>query len=100
VEADRVVDEETTMRMQTEGNVRLIDADGKITYSDSMDLSDDFRDCFVDALRLHNPDKTRMAAARADRSSGTFTVFYSGVYTACEACKDDPKKSPLWEVQR
>jgi len=28
-----------------------------------------------------------------------FTVFYSGVYTACEACKDDPKKPPLWQVK-
>jgi len=99
VEADRVIYDETTKRMHAEGNVRLTEADGKITYSDSMDLSDDFRDGFVDALRLDTPDKTRMAAARADRSSGTFTVFYSGVYTACEACKDDPKKPPLWQVK-
>ena len=99
VEADRVIYDETTKRMQAEGNVRLTEADGRITYSDSMDLSDDFRDGFVDALRLDTPDKTRMAAARADRSSGTFTVFYSGVYTACEACKDDPKKPPLWQVK-
>ena len=64
-----------------------------------MDLSDDFRDGFVDSLRLDTPDQTRMAAARADRTSGTFTVFHSGVYTACEACKDDPKKPPLWQVK-
>ena len=67
--------------------------------SDIMDLSDDFRDGFVDSLRLDTPDKTRMAAARAERSSGTFTVFHSGVYTACEPCKDDPKKPPLWQVK-
>ena len=23
----------------------------------------------------------------------------NGVYTACEPCKDDPKKPPLWQVQ-
>ena len=40
-----------------------------------------------------------MAAARADRSSGDFTVFQSGVYTACEPCKDDPKKPPLWQIK-
>ena len=40
-----------------------------------------------------------MAAARADRTSGTFTVMHSGVYTACEPCKDDPKKPPLWQVK-
>ena len=40
-----------------------------------------------------------MAAARADRSDGNYTVFQSGVYTACEPCKDDPKKPPLWQVK-
>ena len=31
--------------------------------------------------------------------SGNFTVLHSGVYTACEPCKDDPKKPPLWQVK-
>ena len=26
-------------------------------------------------------------------------MFQNGVYTACEACKDDPKKPPLWQVK-
>ena len=40
-----------------------------------------------------------MAAARAERTSGNYTVFHNGVYTACEPCKDDPKKPPLWQVK-
>jgi LPS-assembly protein len=99
LEADKVTYDETTRRMQAEGNVRLTEPDGKITYSDMMEMSDDFRDGFVDSLRLDTPDKTRMAAARADRSNGNFTVFHSGVYTACEPCKDDPKKPPLWQIK-
>ena len=99
VEADRLIYDETTKRLRAEGNVRLNEADGRITYSDSMDLSDDFRDGFVDSMHIDTADQTRMAAARADRTSGTFTVFHSGVYTACEACKDDPKRPPLWQVK-
>ena len=64
-----------------------------------MDLSDDYRDGFVDSLRLDPPEQTRMAATRADRSSGNYTVFENGVYTACAPCKDDPKKPPLWQVK-
>ncbi len=64
-----------------------------------MDLSDDYRDGFVDSLRLDTPDQTRMAATRADRASGNYTVFHNGVYTACQPCKDDPKKPPLWQVK-
>ena len=99
LEADRVIYDETTKRLHAEGNVRLTDAQGQITYGDLMNLSDDFRDGFVNSLRVETPEQTRMAAARADRSSGEFTVFQSGVYTACEACKDDPRKPPLWQIK-
>ena len=67
--------------------MRLTEPDGRITYSDIMNLSDDFRDGFVDSLRLDTADQTRMAAARADRSAGAFTVFHNGVYTACEPAR-------------
>ncbi len=99
LESDRVEYDETTKRLHAEGNVRLTEVDGKITYGQIMNLSDDFRDGFVDSLRLDAPDQTRFAAARADRTSGKFTVFQSGVYTACEPCKDDPKKPPFWQVK-
>jgi LPS-assembly protein len=99
LEADRVIYDENTKRMHAEGNVRLTERDGKVTHAELMNLSDDFRDGFVDSLRLDSPDQTRMAAARADRSAGNFTVFHSGVYTACEPCKDDPRKPPLWQIK-
>jgi LPS-assembly protein len=40
-----------------------------------------------------------MAATRADRSGGNLTVLQNGVYTACEACADDPRKPPKWQVK-
>jgi len=99
LEADKVIYDQTTKRLHAEGNARLTEADGKVTYGQIMDLSDDYRDGFVDSLRLDAPDQTRMAAARAERSSGNYTVFHSGVYTACAPCRDDPKKPPLWQVK-
>jgi LPS-assembly protein len=99
VEADKVIYDQKTKRLHAEGNIRMTDADGKITYANIMDLSDDYRDGFVDSLRADTADHTRMAATRADRSSGNYTVFQNGVYTACEPCKDDPKKPPLWQVK-
>ncbi|WP_316159916.1 LPS-assembly protein LptD [Bradyrhizobium sp. SZCCHNRI20481] len=99
VEADRVIYDQKTKRLHAEGNIRMTDADGKITYANSLDLSDDYRDGFVDSLRVETEDQTRMAATRADRSKGNYTVFENGVYTACAPCKDDPKKPPLWQVK-
>jgi LPS-assembly protein len=99
VEADKVIYDQKTKRLHAEGNIRMTDAEGKVTYANIMDLSDDYRDGFVDSLRVDTADATRMAATRADRSSGNYTVFENGVYTACAPCKDDPKKPPLWQVK-
>ncbi len=99
VEADKVIYDQKTKRLHAEGNIRMTDADGKVTYANIMDLSDDYRDGFVDSLRVDTADATRMAATRADRSSGNYTVFENGVYTACAPCKNDPKKPPLWQVK-
>jgi LPS-assembly protein len=99
LEADRVIYDQRTKRLHAEGNVRLTEADGKVTTGEIIDLSDDFRDGFIDSLRLEGPEQTHMAANRAERKSGALTIFYSGVYTACEPCKDDPRKPPKWQVK-
>ena len=66
LEADRVIYDEKAKRLRAEGNARLTQPDGNITYGQIIDLTDDYRDGFVDLLRLEMPDDTRMAAVRAD----------------------------------
>ena len=99
IEADKVIYDQRSKRLHAEGNARLTEADGKISYGEILDLNDNYRDGFIDSLRLETPDETRMAAARADRTGENYTVFQSGVYTACEPCRDDPRKPPLWQVK-
>lgn len=99
LEANKVIYDQKTKRLRAEGNARLTEAGGQVTYGEIMDLSDDYRDGFVDSLRVDAPQQTSIAAARAERSAGNYSVFHSGVYTACEPCKDDPKKPPLWQVK-
>jgi LPS-assembly protein len=99
LEADKVIYDQITKRVHAEGNARLTEENGKITYGEIIDLSDGFRDGFVDSLRIDTPDQTRMAAARADRTDANYLVMQNGVYTACEACREDPRKPPLWQVK-
>jgi LPS-assembly protein len=99
LEANKVIYDQKSKRLHAEGNVILVEANGRITYGEIIDLSDDFRNGFVDSLRLDTPDETRFAAARAQRSGGRFTVFESGVYTACKPCIEDPRKPPLWQIK-
>jgi LPS-assembly protein len=99
VEADEVVYDQKNKRLRAQGNARLTEPNGRITYGQVINLTDDYRDGFVDSLRLEAPDDTRYAAQRADRSQGNYTVLQNGVYTACEPCKDNPKKPPEWQVR-
>jgi len=99
LEADRVIYDQKKKRLHAEGNARLTEPNGQVTHGEIMDLSDDYRDGFVDSLRIELPDQSRIAAARADRTGGQFSVFESSVYTACAPCKDNPKKPPLWQVK-
>ncbi|MEA2936860.1 MAG: LPS-assembly protein [Alphaproteobacteria bacterium] len=99
LEADKVIFDQKTKRLHAEGNVRLSEPDGKVIHGEIIDLSDDFRDGFVDSLRIEGPDQTRIAANRLERTAGNLSVFQSGVYTACEPCKDDPTKPPKWQVK-
>jgi LPS-assembly protein len=99
VEADRVIYDQKTKRLRAEGNARLTEPSGRITYGQVINLSDDYRDGFVDSLRMETPDETRFAGSRADRLQGKYEVLQNGVYTACEPCKEHPEKPPEWQVR-
>src|SRR5262249_51988496 len=83
IAADRVGSAGDARGLRAEGKARLTEADGKAPFGQIIDLTDDYRDGFVDSLRVETIDDTRLAAARANRSEGNFTVFENGVYTAC-----------------
>lgn len=99
LEADQVTYDRKADRIHAQGNVRYRTKDGKVVYGDVVELSKDFKEGFVQSLLLETPQKTRFAAARVDRTGGNTSVFQSGVYTACETCKEDPSRPPLWQVK-
>ncbi len=99
LEADKVSYNKTTGRLIASGHVKLVDPTGAAAYSDYIDITDDFRDGFVNSLRVDTPQRTHFGAASAERTGGEKTVFTKGTYTACEPCKDHPEKPPLWNVR-
>lgn len=99
LQADRVAYDQKKNRVRAMGNVKLTQPDGNVVYAESLDLTDDFRDGFVESLRLHTVDRTRFAAARGRREEGKLSVFDRGVYTACEPCRENPEKPPLWQIK-
>ncbi|PWL18180.1 LPS-assembly protein LptD [Falsochrobactrum shanghaiense] len=97
--ADQVTYNQQTRRMTASGNVEIIERDGNRIYSDHIDVTDSFRDGFVNGLRVETTDNTRFAAESAERSNGEITAFNNGVYTACEACEKNPDKPVLWQIK-
>ncbi len=97
--ARKVTYNQRTGRLFAEGNVEIVQPDGTRIYADKVDITDDFKDGFVNALRVETTDNTRFAAESAERTAGKVTTFNQGVYTACEPCKDNPDKPPLWQIK-
>jgi LPS-assembly protein len=99
LEAERITYDRKANTMFAEGNVRMKTKSGDVIYAERLELTQDFKKGFVDSLRLEGADRTHFAAAHADRRDGDVTVLRSGVYTACEPCKEDPKKPVAWQVK-
>jgi LPS-assembly protein len=106
LQADRVTYDRRTGRVYAEGNARLTEANGSVVTGSRFELSDDFRAGFIDSLQVEQviadqgpPGRGRFSAPRAERAEGETTVFERGTYTACEPCKNNPERPPLWRVK-
>ncbi len=97
--ADRVVYDRATNTLAAEGNVRIKDPDGAVITADQITLTDDFRDGFIDALKLVTKDDTRIVASSASRQAGNVTVFEKGWFTPCKVCEEKPSKPPTWRIR-
>ncbi len=99
LQADRVVYNRVTKRVYAEGHAKMTDEHGDIVYGSRFELSDNFRDGFIDSVQVLTSDKTRFTSPRVERSNGDVTVLQQGAYTACEPCKDHPERPPFWQVR-
>ncbi len=99
LEADQVIYRSDSERVFAEGHVVLTEPTGEVLHANSLELTDQFHDGFIHSLRIDTVDSTHFVAPRAERIADRQTIFERGTYTACDACKDDPTKPPLWQVR-
>lgn len=97
--AERVTYDRATARLTASGDVEILEEDGNRIYADSIDVTDDFADGFVNALRVEAVDDTYFAAESAERVDDRMTTFNSGLYTACEPCEENPDKPVTWNIK-
>ena len=89
--AQRVTYHRDTSRVVASGHVEIIERDGNRILADQIDVTDDFSEGFVQALRVETVEDTYFAAENAERTAGRLTTFNRAVYTACEPCEEDPE---------
>ncbi len=97
--AQRVTYDQVNGRMLASGKIEFVEPSGNRIYADTLDVTDDFANGFINTLRLETTDDTHLAAESAERIDSTYFVLHNGVYTACKPCADHPEKPPLWQVK-
>jgi LPS-assembly protein len=97
--AKRVEYDQKTGRMMAIGEIEMVEPSGNRIYADKLDVTDDFANGFVEAIRIETTDNTRLVANKGRRVDGDRMILEKGVYTACEPCKEHPEKPPLWQVK-
>nr|WP_234902482.1 LPS-assembly protein LptD [Agrobacterium larrymoorei] len=97
--AQRVEYNQSTGRVLARGNIELIEPTGNRIYADDLDVTDNFSQGFVNALRVETTDNTRIIGESAERVNEDVMILNNGIYTACLPCAERPDKPPLWQVK-
>lgn len=97
--AREVTYDQKTGRLKARGNIELIEPTGNRIYGDEMDMSDDFANGFLNALRIETTDLTKLAATSGERVNDEEMILNHAVYTACTPCATNPTHRGIWEVK-
>lgn len=97
--ADKVVWNRKTGAITATGNIRTVDEDGNVLYTDHIDLTDEFKAGATQDLLLVLREGGRLAARSSERDAEGHTVMHQAVYSGCDVIDDQgcPKR-PSWEL--
>ncbi len=86
-------------KVQATGDVVLNEVTGDTYFADSVELKDKMKDGFVRGLHGVLADGSRFTAEEAEKVADLKIIMRKGSYTACEPCKADPSRAPLWAIK-
>jgi LPS-assembly protein len=97
--ADKVEWNRKTGAITGIGNIRFVDEDGDVLYTDHIDLTEEFKAGATQDLLLVLREGGRMAANSSERDAAGRTVLHQAAYSGCEVVDDEGcPKSPSWEL--
>lgn len=96
--ADRLVYDRNTGTAAATGHVVLMEPDGEVMFAAYAELTNGMNDAILKDMRALLAQNGKLAANGARRYAGEINQLSKVVYTACNLCKKDPSKPPLWEI--
>ena len=97
--ADRVVFDRNTGTAAATGNVVLLEPDGEVIFADYAEMTQDMTSGVLKDMRARLAQNGKLAANGARRTAGKINELSRVVYSACNLCKKDPTKPPLWQLR-
>ena len=97
--ADRIVLDRNSGIARADGNVTLIEPDGEALFAESVELTDDLKDGFVEEFKARLGPNSRLAASWGQLQGGVRAELSQAVYSSCEPCGEDPSEAPVWQVK-
>lgn len=97
--ANKIVYDKAKDIVRAEGDVSVLQPNGDVMFADFAEVTSDMKQGFVNKVSVLFSDNSRMAAQVAQRYEGRYLVADRGVYSACDLCKTDPAKPPLWQLK-
>lgn len=97
--ADTVSYNQKANTVTASGDVKILEPSGDVIFADFVELTDDLKNGAIKGIRVLLADNARIASNSAKRYDGRYTEMSKAVYSACDVCKDDPERAPLWQIK-
>lgn len=105
VQAGRIIRAETITysipqdKVTAQGDVVLNELTGETYFAQDVELRDQMKDGFVRGLSGILADGSRFSAEEGEKIADLKVIMRKASYTACEPCKLNPAKNPLWQIK-
>ncbi|MFC0588138.1 LPS-assembly protein LptD [Novosphingobium aquiterrae] len=97
--ADQVVWNRSTGKILATGNIRFVDPDGNQLFSESLELTDEFKTGAMDNMLLALREGGRLAALKGERGEDGRIYLTNAAYSACAVEDSDGcPKNPSWRI--
>ncbi len=99
VRADTVTWDRKTGQIEANGNIRFVDQDGNVLYTDKVELTEELKAGAIEDMLLVLREGGRIAARSGERDASGNIVLHQAAFTGCAVEGEDgcPKR-PSWEV--